>query len=300
MARSACLARIRRLLARLIMEVLSDILRSMHVRGSVYFCERLEAPWKMAFENTSSASFHVIRRGECWVSSKDVVERLGPGDLVFVEQGRDHVLASEPPGSSAGRDGTLLLCGYCNFDLDRQMPLAEVFPSLAIVREEELVQHRWLKSTLDQLSAEHLSGQPGAELVVDKLTEIVLVELIRISFGRSECSPFVQALADRQISEALKHLHDQPQHTWTLENLASQTGMSRAAFAKRFKSLVGLPMFEYLTRLRVQRATHLLRTTPLPIYEVANKVGYESDLAFTKTFKKHTGLTPTQFRKQGD
>ena len=280
------------------MEVLSDILRSMHVKGSVYFCECLDAPWDMAFENTSSASYHLVRRGECWVVSEDLVERLGPGDLMFVERGRDHVLTSEPPGSSAGQGSTLLLCGYCEFELDWQMPLAQVFPSLAIVREEELLQNRWLKSTLDQLSAEYLSRQPGSELVVDKLTEIVLIELIRLSFGRSESSPFVQALNDKRISRALKQLHDRPEHSWTLENLGSQIGMSRAAFAKRFKTLVGLPMFEYLTRLRIQRAKGLLRNTPLPIYDVANQVGYQSDLAFTKTFKKHTGLTPTGFRKQ--
>ena len=287
------------------MEVLSDILRSMRVEGSVYFCDHLQAPWSMDFEDTTSASFHLVRRGVCWVMSGECTECLGPGDLVFIEPGRDHVLASNPPNQGrpnqdappAGTQ-TLLLCGYCSFAEETGTPLLDIFPSLTIVREEEILKHPWLKSTLDQLSTEYMAQQPGAELVVNKLTEVVLVELIRINFGRDDKSRFIRALSDKQISTALQLLHDNPHIGWTLEKMARNVGMSRAAFAKRFKALVGQPMFEYLTVLRVQRAKELLQDTRLPLYEVASRVGYESDLAFTKTFKKHTGATPTRFRKQ--
>jgi AraC-like DNA-binding protein len=282
------------------MEVLSDILRSMRVEGSVYFCDHLQAPWSMDFEDTSSASFHLVRRGECWVMSGERTECLGPGDLVFIEPGRDHVLASHPPNRQPPprETRTLLLCGYCRFAEETGTPLLDIFPSLTIVREEEILKHPWLKSTLDQLSSEYMSQQPGAELVVNKLTEVVLVELIRINFGRDDKSRFIRALSDKQISRALQHLHSNPNIAWTLEKIAVDVGMSRAAFAKRFKDLVGQPMFEYLTILRIQRAKELLKETKLPLYEVASRVGYGSDLAFTKTFKKHTGTTPTRFRKQ--
>ena len=280
------------------MEVLSDILRSMRVRGSVYFCDYLKAPWSMEFKDTTSASFHLIRRGECWVMSEDRTEYLGPGDLVFIEPGRDHVLASQPPGKDPPSAETLLLCGYFEFAQETLTPLLDVFPSLTIVRDEELLKHPWLKSTLDQLSGEYLSQNPGSELVVNKLTEVVLVELIRINFGRGEQGRFIAALSDKRIAKALQHLHNNPQTTWTLEKMAAKVGMSRAAFAKRFKELVGQPMFGYLTMLRIQRAKELLQETKLPLYEVASRVGYESDLAFTKTFKKHTGTTPVRYRKQ--
>ncbi len=282
------------------MDVLSDILRSMRVEGSVYFCDHLQAPWSMEFEDTSSASFHLVRRGECWVMSGESTERLGPGDLVFIAPGRDHVLASHPPNQepSPGETRTLLLCGYCSFVEETGTPLLDIFPSLTVVREEEILKHPWLKSTLDQLSTEYMSQQPGSELVVNKLTEVVLVELIRINFGRDDKSRFIRALSDKQISRALQLLHNNPHIGWTLEKIAGNVGMSRAAFAKRFKQLVGQPMFEYLTVLRVQRAKELLHETKLPLYEVASRVGYESDLAFTKTFKKRTGTTPTRFRKQ--
>ncbi len=282
------------------MEVLSEILRSMRLQGSVYFCDYLKAPWSMEFKDTSSASFHLVRRGECWVMSGDRKECLGPGDLVFIEPSRDHVLASHPPGQDppSAETQTLLLCGYCEFVQETLTPLLDVFPSLTIVRDEELLKHPWLKSTLDQLSGEYLSQKPGSELVVDRLTEVVLVELIRINFGRGEQGRFIAALSDKRIAKALQHLHNTRQITWTLEKMAAKVGMSRAAFAKRFKELVGQPMFGYLTMLRIQRAKELLQDKKLPLYEVASRVGYESDLAFTKTFKKHTGTTPVRYRKQ--
>lgn len=282
------------------MEVLSDILRSMRVQGSVYFCDHLEAPWTMEFKDTKTASFHLVRRGECWVTSGDRTECLGPGDLVFIEPGRDHELTSHRPGQAPtpGDARTLLLCAYCEFTKETLTPLLDVFPSLTIVRDEEVLKHPWLKSTLDQLSAEYLSQQPGAELVVNKLTEVVLVELIRINFGRKDQSRFVTALSDKRIARALQQIHSNPHMAWTLEKMSEEVGMSRAAFARRFKEFVGQPMFEYLTRLRIQRARELLRETNLPLYEISNRVGYESNLAFTKTFKKHAGMTPTRFRKQ--
>lgn len=281
------------------MEALSDILRAMRVEGSVYFCDHVAAPWQLDFQDTVSASFHLVRRGECWVMSGETVDRLGPGDLVFVEPGRDHALASQPPGKPPPVDGaqTLLLCGYCDFTRDMASPLLDVFPSLSIVREEDMHRHRFLKTTLDQLSAEYQGAEPGAELIVNKLTEIVLVELIRISFGRGTHEGFVQALFDRPIAAALGHLHGQPERSWTLGNLAREVGMSRSAFAKRFRELVGQPMFEYLTALRMQHARALLRDTRLPLFAVAERVGYTSDLAFAKTFKKTTGTTPTRYRK---
>ena len=108
----------------------------------------------------------------------------------------------------------------------------------------------------------------------------------------------LRALSDKQISHALRLLHNNPEKNWSLDLLASEVGMSRAGFAKRFKTLSEYSMFDYLTKLRLQRACELLADTELPLYQIANRVGYESDLAFTRTFKKKLGLTPTAYRKQ--
>lgn len=282
-----------------ILEVLSDILRSMRVTGSVYFCQAVEPPWSMDFSEPKKACFHYIRKGDCWLTSTGKTARLGPGDLLYVEAGLDHTLASEEPGKAgqAAQSSTLLLCGYCEFEAPISHPLLESLPSMIIVTAEELLQHSWLKTTLDQLSAEYMSQQPGSSVVVDKLSEILLVELIRINFGRSEQKGFIGALFDKPISRALELMHADPQKTWTLDKLAAEVAMSRAAFAKRFKERVGQTMFEYLTALRMQHAQELLRDSELRLYEIANQVGYESDLAFAKAFKRFLGITPTIFRK---
>ena len=138
------------------MEVLSDILRSMRVRGSVYFCDHLNAPWSMDFVATKSASFHLVRAGECWISSGGASERLDPGDLVFIEAGREHVLSSQPPGGPERRDGagTLLLCGYCDLGENTGTPLLNVFPSLTILRADELARHPWLSGFVRGLMSE--------------------------------------------------------------------------------------------------------------------------------------------------
>ena len=283
------------------MEVLSEILRTMRVRGSVYFCDQLEAPWSKRYEDAAAASFHQVRRGDCWLSVGDRVEHLGPGDLLFVGPGIPHTLASHPPDAPGdGGAGTVLLCGYCDLGRDVATPLAKVFPEVAVLRDAELRERPWLHLTLQQLGTEYLSRQPGTELVVNRLTEIVLVELIRMSFGRDEQAPFVRALDDPQIARALERLHAAPQRGWTIEGLAAQVGLSRAALARRFRELVGQPVFEYLTGLRIQRARELLVESKLPVYEVATRVGYESELAFTRTFRRHAGVTPLRYRKRAD
>jgi len=280
-------------------DVLSDLLRSLRASGTVYFCDQLKAPWTKEFVGTTTGCFHQIRRGGCWVASEKVVEHLGPGDFIFLAPGRNHTLSSQPPGEShmATDPGTLLLCGYCEFNSDANSPLTSLFPSISIIRDEALQQESWLRSILGQLSAEYLSQQPGAQLAVSKLTEVLMVELIRMNFGRNEQSTLMRALADKHIADSLSQLHNNLSHAWTLDALAKEVGLSRAGFAKRFKELVGLSMFDYLTQLRVQRAKELLSDTTLSLYEVANQIGYESDLAFTRTFKKRTGVTPTAYRK---
>lgn len=279
------------------MEVLSDLLRSLRVRGSVYFCDRLEPPWRLEIRDRDRASFHLVRRGACQVRAGERVEQLAAGDLAYLGPGLDHVIESDGSGGSQNAPATLLLCGYCRFDAADAHPLVASFPSFVVVRAEELLEHPWLKGTLDHLSAEYLAQRPGAEVVVDRLTEVVLVELVRLNFCRGDASGFMRALLDKPVAAALDRLHENPGGAWTLQGLGREVGVSRAALAKRFKALVGQSMFDYLTDLRVRRARELLRDTSLPIHEVASRVGYSSELAFTKVFKNRAGTTPTRYRK---
>ncbi len=281
-------------------DVLSDVLRALRVTGTVYFCDQLAAPWDKTYPANDVASFHQIRRGGCSLVSGDTVEHLGPGDLVFLAPGREHVLRSDL-SAQASIDipaNTLLMCGYCKFDNTLTTPLSALFPDIVVIRDEQMQSLGSLKSILDYLSREYLSMRPGTEIVVNRLTEVLIVELIRMNFGRNDDAPLIKALSDKYIGNALQLIHQKPEEQWALDSLATQVGLSRAGFAKRFKDLTGQPMFEYLTQLRIQLACQLLSDTELPLYDVASRVGYESDLAFTRTFKKRLGQTPTAYRKQ--
>ena len=149
------------------MEVLSDILRTLRVEGSVYFCDHLAPPWTKEWKETTTAGFHLIRQGGCYVIAGEHTEELRQGDLVFLGPGVDHVLTSQLPGTAPADDApdTLLLCGYCDFVDDAATPLIDVFPTFSIVRADEFNRHPWLRSTFDQLSAEYLAQGPGAELI---------------------------------------------------------------------------------------------------------------------------------------
>ena len=282
-------------------DVLSDVLASIRVAGTVYFCDQVQAPWKKEFLGTTAASFHQVRRGYCQLEAGGVTEYLNPGDVVFLEAGVHHVLSSTPVSGESGSEppDVLLLCGYFEFSQDIDSPVRSLFPTMSILRQEDIQESPWLKATLDQLAAEYLSPLPGAQLVVSRLTEVLVVELIRSNFGQSDTPVFFEAVSDRQIGKALQSLHNNFGKAWTLQSLAEEVGMSRAGLARRFKELVGSPMYEYLTQLRVQKARELLLQTKLPLYEIASRVGYESDISFTKVFKKLTGRTPTQIRRVG-
>lgn len=280
------------------MAVLSDILRTMRVSGSVYFCERLSAPWSQEFGDATHSSFHLVRTGECFLTSGGTEEHLRAGDFVFVEAGRKHTLGDSAADGTPGTSDTVLLCGYCSLDAPARHPLLESLRSLTIVRAEELGRHTWLKSTLEQLSHEYETATPGSEVVVDRLTEVLLVELIRINFGRSETAGFIRALYDKPVAKTLALIHDKPENNWTLEALAAEAAMSRSAYAARFKELVGQTMFEYLTAVRMQRAQGLLRDSGLSLSKIAGSIGYSSRLAFSKAFKRATGTTPSRYRRQ--
>lgn len=281
-------------------EVLSDVLRSLRASGSVFFCDRLEAPWSRQFSEAGQASFHMVRRGACWLSSDgEVTERLDAGDLVFAGPARTHTLSSGHPTDGRVADSeTLLLCGYCRFDAAFAHPLVAAMPSLTILRAEQLEREPWLGSTLERLSTEYMAKGPGSDVVVDRLTEILLVELIRMDFGRGRDTMFIRALSDKPVHRALVLLHEKPEAPWTLEMVAEHIGLSRAAFAKRFKQCVGRTMFDYLTLLRMQKAQQLLSASHAKLIEIAASVGYESELAFMKAFKRTLGMTPTQYRKR--
>lgn len=281
------------------MPVLSEILSSIKIHGGVYFCDRLEPPWKIDQEVDYSAGFHYIRSGQCWVEFNGDYDLAGPGDLIFIGHGGQHSLASykDAPTENDFAGAAHLLCGYFNFRDPLPFPLNEAVPEVMIVRAGDIAELPWLKLTLEHLSSEYDTKTPGSSVVINKLTEVVLVELIRFHLKGLSNNNYVAALFDPQIGKALEFIHTQPQENWTLESLASEVAMSRAVFAKRFKLLVGETMFQYLTSVRMRMASDLLRHSHKRVEDIAEQVGYSSDMAFGKVFKDQFGSTPYAWRK---
>lgn len=276
------------------MEVLSDILEGVRATGSVYFCDFLVPPWELPYRGEDRAMFHLLRRGRCQLEIAGGTHDLEPGDFVFLAPRVDHRLSSGAPDHSQ----TLLLCGYCRFDSIENDVLLRALPDYVLMRRDELEQWPWLSRTLEHLSAEYMSGAPGSELTVNKLTEVLLVQLLRADFGRRSDVGIVAALEDKRIARALTAVHADPGRHWTIEGAAEVASMSRSGFARRFKGLLELSFFDYLTRLRMRSARALLTTSKIPVAMIAERVGYRSDLSFVKVFKKHHGETPRAYRNR--
>ena len=274
------------------MEVLSDILKGLKATGSVYFCDFLVAPWELPYENEDRAMFHLVRRGRCELAIDGEQHLLESGDFVFIAPGVDHKVLSDGPGESQ----TLLLCGYCQFDAVENDVLLRALPRFVLMQRDELEQWPWLTRTLEHLSAEYMSGAPGSTLTVNKLTEVLLVQLLRADFGRKSDVGIVAALRDQRVARALTAIHQHPGQHWTIENAAAEASMSRSGFARKFKELLGTSFFDYLTRLRMRAARELLVTTDLRVPMIGEKVGYQSELSFVKAFKKLQGATPRAYR----
>ena len=177
--------------------------------------------------------------------------------------------------------------------------LLQALPRHMLLRRGQLLQWPWLLRTLEHLSDEYMSDAPGSELTVNKLTEVLLVQLLRIDFGRAGNLGIIAALRDKRLAAALAHIHHQPGDSWTIERAARLASMSRSGFARRFKQTLDTSFYDYLTRLRMRNARELLRATRLPVAEIAEQVGYRSELAFIKVFKKMHAITPRGHRLSG-
>ena len=164
-----------------------------------------------------------------------------------------------------------------------------------------LAQHTgWLEMVTDAIIHEAGGASPGAEVVVDRLGEVLFIQIVRAYMMKSRPPKgFLAALHDRQISEALTLIHTQPAQPWTLELLARHIGMSRSAFAARFRNLVGVTPMGYVTRWRMQKAREMLQRSRLPLIEISEQVGYTSEAAFSRVFKRVFKQNPGVVRRAG-
>ncbi|MCB9764035.1 MAG: AraC family transcriptional regulator [Alphaproteobacteria bacterium] len=301
------------------MDTLSDILSTIRVDGSLFSRAALSAPWSVFTPPLSSAIFHVVLRGSGWVRLLDGTEEpWSAGDLILLPHGDHHEMCSEPGVKSLnigtlagprGADGlacvqhggggptTSLLCGTFRFGPDGRAFLLERLPRLLVVRGHAGPTARWLDHTLQLMADEVNGGQPGADLLVSRLADILFVQVLR-GWSRQQPEGWLGALNDPQLGRALGLIHSEPGAPWTTDTLARRAGLSRSALYNRFQEQLGEPPRSYLTRWRMVLARRALRGGELGMAEVAEQVGYGSEAAFSRAFKRSVGESPAAWRRQ--
>ncbi|WP_028492034.1 AraC family transcriptional regulator [Thioalkalivibrio sp. ALE19] len=293
-------------------DVLSTVLAAYNLRARIDTNPRLCGEWQLGTSGTGNASFHLVGEGGCYLHMVDApVRRLEAGDLLLLPHDDWHLLSSrdswEYPASHlnlvTGEDPehaavTQLLCGHFEFDSGRRNPVLSGLPGCIIIRHAEAGERLGHLARL--MFIELMERPPGYRPVLDRLADTLFVMAVRhhvCRAGEPPAGSLMAALADERIRRALDALHARPEAAWTLEGLAGEAAMSRSSFAERFHVLVGQSPIEYLTQWRMVLAERLLRDGRESVAGVMEQVGYASEPAFRKAFKRVHGFGPGRLRQ---
>jgi AraC-like DNA-binding protein len=305
-------------------DALTTAVEALRLRGRLYCRMELSAPWGMALPRTDQAQFHALERGSCWLRTAASAEPLAlmGGDLVVVPHGAAHSLAdsqetplvplskiigpAKPTGYALLRHGgtgarTVLICGAFEFERREGNPLLTALPPVLHLRSGGRNARDLLTTSLRLLAVEARRPQAGTQALVSRLTDVVFIQGLRawVKALPEGSGGWLGALKDRQIGTALSMLHRHPDRRWTLASLATAVGMSRSRFTDRFTVLVGQPPVAYLTSWRMHLAAGRLLVEGARVAEVALAVGYESETAFAKAFRRAFGVSPSLYRRDG-
>jgi AraC-like DNA-binding protein len=302
-------------------EPLGEALHFLRMSGTFYCRSEFTAPWALALPPFADCMmFHVVTAGQCWLEVEGAEAcLLQPGDLALVAHGEGHLLASEP-GAPAGklfdlpreriseryeilRHGgggapTTVICGVVRFDHPAAQDLVRLLPRYLRVDAWSSPETEWIQSTLRLIGAEARELRAGGETVITRLADVLVIQAVRSWLARDPASHrgWLGALRDKQIGRAIALVHRDPGQDWTLARLAARVGMSRSAFAARFTQLVGETAMRYVTRWRMNAATLWLERDDGSLAELASRLGYESEAAFSRAFKRFKGISPGALR----
>jgi AraC-like DNA-binding protein len=266
------------------------------------------------------AHFAVLSRGNCWLSVEGIPEPipLTAGDCLLVARRTSFVLRDSPrtrPQSfgeiapkansnvahyGGGGAPTTIVCGVLSFDRASLKPITQLLPSFILVKADQ-AHTLALHNTMQALASEMAEQAPGSEVVATRLAEILFIQTLRahIASGAERRNKgWLRAIFDPQMGTALSAIHGNVNTPWTVESMAEAAGMSRSAFAARFKELLGQTPLEYVTEWRMQKAMQLLQQRDKKLVDIARSVGYESDAAFSKAFKRVVGASPGEYLRR--
>jgi AraC-like DNA-binding protein len=304
-------------------ESLGEALHVLRMRRSFYSRCEFTAPWGLELPAIpGSLMFHVVTAGRCWLEvAAEEPRLLQIGDLGLVPHGEGHRLVSEPgvPGAElmelprvevsdryevihmgGGGATTSLVCGTVRFDHPAAQQLVSLLPRVINVEAWSSPETEWIASTLRFMAAEAREPRLGGETVITRLADILVIQAIRswIEQDPAAQTGWLGALRDPQIGRAISLIHHDPARAWTVASLADEVAMSRSAFAARFAELVGEPPMHYVTRWRMHAAVTWLREEDATLGELALRLGYQSEAAFGRAFKRFMGLSPGAIRRQ--
>ncbi|HYM28045.1 MAG TPA: AraC family transcriptional regulator [Steroidobacteraceae bacterium] len=314
------------------MDALSETLRVVQLVGAIFINARFSAPWCYQSPRAASAApllepgaervviFHLITEGECYVELGDEAPlRLIAGDVVIFPEGHAHRMASRPglpPARGApladvltrrprqlayGGGGaiTRLVCGYLACDARLARMLLAGLPPVVRVNVRGSNAGAWLEASVRYALAEARSPRPGGAGVLAKLAEVLFIEVLRLYMHEQgeERTGWLAGVRDRIAGAALHALHQDPARGWTLDELAREAGTSRAVLAERFQHLVGSSPIQYLTQWRMLLASNLLCRSNASLASIAHEVGYQTDTAFSRAFRREFGTPPAAWRR---
>ena len=303
-------------------DALGEALHFLRLSGTFYTRSEFSAPWGLALPPMPDClMFHVVDEGEAWlaVDGHERV-RLRPGDLALVPHGLGHALEHAPGAAAAplfdlpreavseryeilrhggGGAPARMICGAVRFDHPAARQLVALLPALVVIEAANALHDDWIGHTLRLMAAEARELRPGGETIITRLADVVVIQAIRAWIARDPAARtgWLGALNDRQVGRALALIHRDPARAWTLASLAGAVAMSRSAFAARFAALVGMPAIEYVARWRMQLAAAALKDGRGTLADVAANLGYRSEAAFSRAFKRYVGVSPGTVRR---
>jgi AraC-like DNA-binding protein len=303
-------------------DALSEVLADLRLSDGSYGRCELTNPWGIDFPPLAQARFHFVVSGECWLRApKRGWVELHAGDVVLMPQGVHHALANKPNGRvkplarmpleeigdrtyqmRAGGSGAknILVCCSVGFDQPAIEPLLRLMPPMLLVRagaREDPV----LPVLLDAMAEEVLGRRVGAATIMTRLADVVITRVIRawVESRSEDTHGWLAAIRDPYIGRALAAIHQQPGERWSVESLAEVAMTSRSVFSERFSAVIGMPPARYLAQWRMNIAKAWLRDDQRTVADTAAKLGYDSEAAFSRAFKRWSGVPPSEMRRQG-
>jgi len=313
-------------------ELLQTALEQLRLEGAIFF--RAELSDAFAFQSTPNdvagllhpgaeriILFHIVACGSCWVAGADGEKHwAGVGDVIVVPYGDDHIVGGREPAEcvpirtlidpppwkelpvvrhGGGGERADIVCGYLHSLHPLFDPSMRVFPPAFVVRVPGGATSGWIQASVNYAMG-GASSNASTDVMSRRLPELVLIEVLRLHLASAPAADngWLAALRDPVLAPALSHLHGEPERHWTVTDIAAASAVSRSLLDERFRTILGVSPIRYLTEWRMHLAEELLETTDLSVFTIARRVGYDSEEAFSRAFKRAHGSAPSHWRAQ--